>query len=125
MTIATTAHRTFTAATQTASRRTLRTAVGLLGAAAALSLMAVAGAVMVAPKKSTTVHELPRVVVTGTVVRDAPPAVVQLPRVVVTGRVVRDTTAQVVQLPRVVVTGRTTPAHTLMAQAGRIAADGA
>lgn len=108
-----------------APRRTLRTVLGVAGAAAALALLAAAGAALSSPQVSPTVHELPRVVVTGKVVRDAQPAVAQLPRVVVTGSVVRDSATHVVQLPRVVVTGHKTAAHTLMAQAGRIAADGA
>ena len=55
------------------------------------------------------VQQLPRVVITGQVVRPAATlAVVDLPRVVVTGRVQPVVTAGVIELPRVVVTGYTT-----------------
>jgi hypothetical protein len=56
---------------------------------------------------SPSVQQLPRVVITGKVVRPAAaPAVIELPRVVVTGHVQPVLTAGVIELPRVVVTGR-------------------
>lgn len=54
----------------------------------------------------------------------ATPTVHELPRVVITGQVVRDEAPRIVQLPRVVITGQRTPADTAMAQAGRASADG-
>ncbi|MCY4744794.1 hypothetical protein NYO99_07415 [Pelomonas sp. UHG3] len=67
----------------------------LIQAAAIAAFAFTALAASAAPQ---TVHQLPRVVVTGTAVK----TVVQLPRVVVTGYAQRE----VAQLPRVTVTAR-------------------
>jgi hypothetical protein len=90
-----------TASIRTTTALAIGTTLATLVSAVVLSTLA--------PAETLVVHELPRVVVTGQVQRDAAPRVVELPRVVVTGR-------------RVDSTG--TPASTAMAQAGRIAASG-
>lgn len=69
----------------------------LIQAAAIAAFAFTALAASAAPQ---TVHQLPRVVVTGKAVK--PVTVVQLPRVVVTGYAQRE----VAQLPRVTVTAR-------------------
>ena len=75
--------------------------------------------------REPVVHQLPRVVVSGTVQRNPTAQVVELPRVVVSRTVQRKLTAQVVELPRVVVTGRiATATPTLLTQAGPDAAPG-
>lgn len=54
----------------------------------------------------------------------ATPTVHELPRVVVTGQVLRDQGPRIVELPRVVVTGQRVPADTAIAQTRRDAASG-
>lgn len=79
----------------------------LIQAAAVAAFAFTALSASAAPQEIKT---LPRVVITGTAIKEAAPLVAQvaqLPRVVVTGYAVREM-AQVQQLPRVTVAGRRT-----------------